>query len=84
MTDLYAGTLTNFEDSMAKSIEDAMAPLIDLPAAPASVIADRRKLFIAIAAGVINYLKAKEAAFEITVDLDFHDPVTVHPDIQVR
>jgi hypothetical protein len=29
-TELYAGTLTNFNDSMAKEIEDALAILIGL------------------------------------------------------
>jgi hypothetical protein len=85
MTTLYPGTLSNFNDSMAKSIEDARAGQgVVLPGAPQSVINDRRKLFIAIAEGVIRYLQTHEDAFEITVDIENHPAVTVHPDIQVR
>jgi hypothetical protein len=31
---------------------------------------------------VIRHLRDHQDAFEITVDLDNHDPVTVHPEIQ--
>ena len=83
-TQLYPGTLTNFNDSMAKSIEDALAGLMGpLPAAPPAAVKDRRVLFIAIAEGVIRYLKLKEAAFAVTVDVGPTD-VHVHPDIKVR
>lgn len=84
-TELFPGTLSNFNDSMAKSIEDALEDLIGpLPAAPPEVIADRRKFFIAIAEGVIRHLQAKEDAFEITVGIDSHAPVTVTPNIRAR
>ena len=82
---LYPGTLANFDDSMAKAIEDALAGLLGpLPTGPQKVVEDRRKLFIAISEGVIRYLNDHEDAFEITVDIDNHDPVTVHPEIHVR
>ena len=85
MSDLYPGTLADFDDSMAKAIEDALSDLLGgLPQTPEHVVHDRRRLFIAISEGVIRYLRDNEDAFEITVDLDNHDPVTVHPDIQTR
>lgn len=83
-TELYAGTLVDFNDSMAKEIEDALADLIGpLPSAPEKLVEDRRALFIAIANGVINHLKSKQAAVEITFDIGF-ETVTATTDIKVR
>lgn len=83
-TELFPGTLTNFNDSMAKAIEDALANFLGpLPSAPPSMVADRRALFIAIAEGVIRYLQAKQDAFEITVDVGPQN-VTVSPVIKAR
>jgi hypothetical protein len=65
--ELYAGTLDHFNDSMAEAIEEALAILMGpLPPGPPKVVEDRRKLFIAIANGVINHLRDNQAAFEIT------------------
>jgi hypothetical protein len=44
---------------------------------------DRRALFIAIANGVINHLKSKQAAVEIAFDIGF-GTVTATTDIKVR
>ncbi len=66
---LFAGAISNFEvdDSMAKEIEDALAALLGpLPTAPPKMVADRRKLFIAISRGVIRHLKNHESDFVIT------------------
>ncbi|HEY5912269.1 MAG TPA: hypothetical protein VJA21_16830 [Verrucomicrobiae bacterium] len=83
-TELYAGTLTNFNDSMAKEIENALTALIGpLPSAPQKLVDDRRVLFIAIANGVINHLKSKQAAVEVTFDIGF-GTVTASTDIKVR
>ena len=83
-TELYAGTLANFNDSMAQEIEDALTNLIGpLPSAPEKLVNDRRALFIAIANGVINHLKNKQAALAIAFDVG-PTHVTTHPDIQVR
>ena len=83
-TQLYAGTLADFNDSMAQAIEDALNALTGpLPTAPQQVVDDRRKLFIAISQGVINHLASKQAALQI----HFHvGPVhvTTNPAIQVR
>ena len=66
---VYAGTLADFDDSLAEEIEIAMAALSGpLPSAPPKLVEDRRKLFIAIARGVINHLKKHQAAVEITLD----------------
>jgi len=65
--ELYAGTLNEFDNSMAQEIEDALALLMGpLPPGPPKVVDDRRRLFIAIANGVINHLRDNQAAFEIT------------------
>jgi hypothetical protein len=82
--ELYAGTLADFNDSMAKEIEDALTNLIGpLPSAPEKLVNDRRALFIAIANGVINHLKNKQAAVEITFDIG-SGTVTATTDIKVR
>jgi hypothetical protein len=78
--ELYAGTLTDFNDSMAKEIEDALARVLGpLPSAPEQLVNDRRALFIAIADGVLRHLKAKERAVDIknagittSLQLDFN------------
>jgi hypothetical protein len=83
-TELYAGTLADFNDSMAKEIEDALADLMGpLPSAPEKLVNDRRALFIAIANGVINHLKNKQAALEIEFDVGAVH-VTTNPNIKVR
>lgn len=86
-TQLYAGKLGtpgDFDDSMAKAIEDALNAIIGpLPSAPQNLVDQRRAVFIAISQGVINYLAAKQAALLI----DFHVGaihVTTNPVLQVR
>jgi hypothetical protein len=75
---LWAGSLASFSGSMADEMDKAMAALSggSLPADD-----DRRKLFIAIATGVVNHLKANPGAFQITVNAV---PATVSPTIGVR
>jgi hypothetical protein len=85
--ELYAGTIADWEisNSMAREIEDALAALLGpLPAAPAKAVADRRKLFIAIANGVINHLKEKQEAFVITYNRDGVGNAVTTPVIQVK
>ena len=66
---LYAGTLSDFQDSMAQEIEIALNALSGpLPSAPPKIVDDRRKLFIAIANGVINHLRNHHAAVQVTTD----------------
>jgi hypothetical protein len=83
---LFAGAISGFEvtDSMAKEIEDALAALIGpLPTAPAKMVADRRKLFIAISRGVIQHLKNHERDFQI-IDEDTIDPHSIKNEIFLR
>jgi hypothetical protein len=83
-TELYAGTLIAFEGSMAEDIEIALAALMGkLPAAPEQLVADRRKLFIAIARGVIAHLQRNQAALAIDFDVGT-EHVATHPDIKVK
>ncbi len=83
-TQLYAGTLADFDDSMAKAIEDALVQLLGpLPSAPETLVHDRRRLFIAIARGVIDHLASKQAALTITCDVN-GTVTTTNPVIQVR
>ncbi len=84
-TQLYAGRLAQFdvEDSMARSIENALVQLLGpLPSAPPELVNDRRVLFIAIARGVINHLESREAALRIEFDVGFTH-VSTHPNIDV-
>jgi hypothetical protein len=70
---VYAGTLIDFDDSMAQEIEIVLSALSGpLPSAPQKAVDDRRKLFIAIANGVINHLQKHQAAIEITLDGSNH------------
>lgn len=69
LNQVYAGTLLDFDDSMAQAIENALNAVSGpLPSAPQKIVDDRRKLFIAIANGVINHLKTHQAAVHITLD----------------
>ena len=69
-TQLYAGSLTDFNDSMAQAIENALTTLIGpLPSSPQKLIDDRRALFIAISQGVINHLAAKRYSGAIPADV---------------
>ncbi|HEU4837454.1 MAG TPA: hypothetical protein VFS90_23695 [Pyrinomonadaceae bacterium] len=72
---VYAGTLNDFNDSMAQEIEIALNALSGpLPSEPPKMRDDRRKLFIAIANGVINHLRNHPRA--IQVDLVGSDHIT--------
>lgn len=81
---LYAGTLAQFDDSMAKAIEDALAGMIGpLPTSPPELVNERRALFIAIAKGVINHLHDKQQALKISFDVGLVH-VDTNPQIQVK
>ena len=70
---IYAGTLADFDDSMAREIEIALNVLSGpFPSAPQKAVDDRRKLFIAIANGVINHMKNHQAAIEVTLESGVH------------
>jgi hypothetical protein len=57
---LKAGTVDDFEDSMAEAIEDALKAewaTVKETAFPTTGAEDRRLLFVAIAQGIVRYLK---------------------------
>ena len=81
---LYAGKLTDFNDSMAQAIENALNDLIGpLPSAPPDLVDKRRALFIAIAQGVIDHLASKQAALQIDFNVGLVH-VTTNPVLNVK
>jgi hypothetical protein len=68
-TQLYGGSLTDFADSLASEIEDALRDVrleAGLEVPPDDD--DRRILFIAIGRGVVAHLQKHEQAFRIHVE----------------
>ncbi len=68
---LKAGTTSNYDDSMAQAIERAfrrewpsVMKEMDLPATTSP---DLKLLFVAIAQGVVAYLKTHQSSFEVGV-----------------
>lgn len=81
MAPLYAGSLASFAGSMAEAIEQALdqtlleaglPPMPDPLTADANELRSRRILFLAIARGVINYLRQNEDAFQLHFDSGGH------------
>lgn len=73
---LYAGTVADFQNSMAEAIEQAFASeLLALKGAtlPESSAQERHMLFCAIAQGVLGYLQANEDQLTVAVDLGSGD-----------
>lgn len=71
---LKAGTLTDFDNSMAKAMEDALGVLwlakTGQPLASAAQ-EDRRLMFIAIAQGVVKHLRDNAGpAFDVSVNVE--------------
>lgn len=68
---MKAGTVGDFSGSLAQAIENALkaeyAVLKGEPL-PDQGLEDRRMLLVAIAQGVVRYLKANADAFEISVE----------------
>jgi hypothetical protein len=70
------GTLDDFSGSMAEAIEHALDLALrddDLPGLPMDDTPerrDRRRLFVAIARGVVQHLKAEEASMVVHYDDD--------------
>lgn len=71
---LKAGTLTDFDNSMAKAMEDALGVLwLAKTGEPLSSAAqeDRRLMFIAIAQGVVKHLRDNAGpAFDVSVNVE--------------
>ena len=81
-------TPAEFANSMAANIEAAFSDLLEDAGLPALVndnskeSRDRRRLFVAIAQGVVRHLAAHPHAFKIDVPHDVNG-VTVYPTIAV-
>jgi hypothetical protein len=88
MGDLKAGgpEPSDFPGSMAQAIEQSLNALLihdgkdPLPTAETPETRDRRRLFIAIAQGVIDHLQANADAFEVT----HHSGDFVDHDVEIR
>jgi len=68
---LYAGTVADFQNSMAEAIETAFAAeLYALKGAtlPASSAQERHMLFAAIAQGVLGYLHDNQVDLTVAID----------------
>ena len=68
---MKAGTVTDFADSMAQAIENALkSEYLNLKGEPLPEMGeeDRRMLLAAIAQGVVRYLKDNLDAFQISVE----------------
>jgi hypothetical protein len=87
-TELYAGTLSDFNGSMAKDIEDALTKLIGPVACSAGKTGERPACALHRDRqrgdqSLINHLQKKQAALESEFDVGpIH--VTTNPDIKVR
>lgn len=66
------GTLNDFSGSMAAAIENelngslTLDGLLPLPATPAEELRERRRLFVAIARGVVRHLRDNQVNIRIT------------------
>ena len=88
MGDLKAGgpAPSEFPGSMAQAIEQSLNALLifdgkdPLPTTETDEPRDRRRLFIAIAQGVIDHLQANADAFEIT----HHEGDSITHDLEIR
>ena len=69
---IVPGTLDKFDGSMAAAIETELNALLEadllppLPMGDTPDRRDRRRLFVAIARGVVRHLKENEASFKVT------------------
>ena len=68
---LKAGTVADFSGSLAQAIEDALKAehlVLKGEPLPDQGLDDRRMLLVAIAQGVVRYLKDNVDAYEISVE----------------
>ena len=80
-TQLYAGSLDDFNDSMAKAIEDALADLLGpLPAAPPKLVVNRyipSQLYWVLASGRLVPAREAETAVVNWVACSIAGPISV-------
>ena len=80
---LYGGSMVDFEGSLAAEIEDALHDVrLEEGLDPPIADDDRRMLFIAIGRGVVAHLQKNERAFRIHVATGL--PQDAFPEIDVR
>lgn len=68
---IKAGTVSDFSNSLAEAIEDALKAeylVVKGEALPDQGLEDRRMLLVAIAQGVTRYLKSNTDAWDISVE----------------
>ena len=68
---IKAGTVADFSNSLAEAMEDALRAEyqnINGEALPDQGLEDRRMLLVAIAQGVVRYLKSNVDAWQISVE----------------
>lgn len=68
---IKAGTVADFSGSLALAMEDALKAeyaVLKGEALPDQMLEDRRLMLVAIAQGMVRYLKSNANAFVITVE----------------
>lgn len=82
--ELKPGSLSDFTGSMAEQIESELNTLMTSDGLPPMVmdaadpsVRDRRRLFVAIARGVIRHLQDNKAAIKVFCEHNQTKPVTV-------
>jgi len=83
---LKGGTLTSFNDSMARAIEIEFERIWSAnhggKALPESSQNERRWMFAAIATGVVNHLASHETGFHINLPVNEHNRVVGNVDVR--
>jgi len=83
MSELYGGSMDDFDSSLAAEIEDALHDVrLEEGLDPPIADDDRRMLFIAIGRGVVEHLRKNANAFTVHVDETLPD--NFHPTIATR
>ena len=81
---LKPGSLSQFANSMAAEIENELNTMMINDGLPQMImdasdqtVRDRRRLFVAIARGVVRHLQDRKAAIQVFCEDDETKPVTV-------
>jgi hypothetical protein len=84
MAQLKPGSLSNFSNSMAAAIENELNTLMTNDGLPAlnmdasdQTVRDRRRLFVAIARGVVAHLQSQKPAIQVFCEHNQTKPVTI-------
>jgi hypothetical protein len=81
---LKPGSLSQFDNSMAAEIENELNTMMITDGLPPMImdaseqtVRDRRRLFVAIARGVVRHLQDRKAAIQVFCEDNETKPVTV-------